>query len=101
MRSTRGRIKLLICSERFKLFRLEASLVITVEPTYSRSRERDATLVDGSTNQGVEFRQYALGRVDDLGLVMEEIDEHESRVFINKERGIAKLAADRDRERAL
>ena len=66
MRRARSRVEQLVRTEYLELPRLETALVIAVETANTGTRDGHALLVDWGADQRVEFRNDALGGLDDL-----------------------------------
>jgi len=79
----------------FELLGLETALVITVKAANLRTGKRDARFVDRCAYESVKLCHDSLGRINHFGLVVEKLDEHESAVLVNVERGVTELASNR------
>ena len=95
MRRAGGRVKLLLCTKRLELARLETSLVIAVEASHTRSSESNSAIVDRCTDERVELGHHSLSCLYDLGLVMEKLGEHNASEFVDEESGISELTGGR------
>ena len=80
-----------------EVVRFETAFVIGVDFANTRSREGMPLFVDWGANQCVERRHNALGSLDDFGFGLQELDEHITSVFVNREHDVAE-SSDREHE---
>jgi len=79
-------------AELFEAMRHELAFAVGVESTDAGARQGATLGVDASANCGVERCEAAIHRRHDLGLLLDEVVEHEARVLVYQEDNVSVVA---------